>query len=145
MYMHMKTTLIGTVLIVLACSIFFIIFYNNSETLVEITLEDTAPVSRFDMTDFTLGTYGYRCGEGTEFTMSPSSDMSRLLIMPVTSVERIPEMIMQKAVSQTGARYEKDGFSFHAQGETVVLEGSSFSTACLPIHLPDEAPFNFGD
>lgn len=98
-----------------------------------------------DESAFNLGIYGYRCGDGTEFTMSPTSDMQRILITPATSVERIPKAILSKVESESGARYEGDGITFYAHGETVELSTSEFTTTCRPMQVPAEAPFNFGD
>lgn len=92
-----------------------------------------------------LGVYGYRCGDGTEFTMSPSSDMKFIRLTPATSVERIPEVVLAKIESATGARYEGSGIVFHAHGEAVELGSVDFSTTCTPMQVPAEAPFNFGD
>ncbi|MCE9643980.1 MliC family protein [Candidatus Parcubacteria bacterium] len=98
-----------------------------------------------DESFFNLGVYGYRCGDGTEFTMSPASDMGQILLTPATSVERIPKVILTKAASATGARYEGDGLVFYAHGERVELSSSEFTTTCIPMQVPAEAPFNFGD
>ncbi len=98
-----------------------------------------------DTSIYTFGTYGYRCGDGTEFTMSLPEDISSIHLVPATSVERIPETILSKVASETGARFEGDGIVFHAHGETVELSTSEFTTTCLPMSVPDEPPFNFGD
>ncbi|GEM_PF-1654865 len=98
-----------------------------------------------DTSIYSFGSYGYRCGDGTEFTMSPSEDMESILLIPATSVERIPETIISRTESETGARYEGNGIVFHAHGETVALSTDEFETTCLPMTSQDEAPFNFGD
>lgn len=95
--------------------------------------------------EFTLGEYGYRCGEGTEFTMKPANDMSKILLIPATSVERIPRVILSKVVGTTTAEYMGEGITFTAHGETVRLHTSEFDTTCHPMQAPNEAPFNFGD
>lgn len=92
-----------------------------------------------------MGAYGYRCGDGTEFTMSPVSDMSAITLIPASNVERIPRVTLSKTESATGARYEGQGIVFHAHGEGVDLKTSTFETTCMPMQNPDEAPFNFGD
>jgi len=98
-----------------------------------------------DESVFNLGVYGYRCSDGTEFSMSPASDMQSILLTPATSVERVPKTILSRVVSETGARYEGDGLVFHAHGEVVELSSSEFVTTCAPMQVPEEAPFNFGD
>lgn len=98
-----------------------------------------------DLSMYTLGSYGYRCTDGTEFTMSPSEDMTSIHIVPAAGVERIPETILPKVASDTGVLYETDGITFYAKGETVELGTEAFATICSPIAVADEAPFNFGD
>jgi len=95
--------------------------------------------------EFNFGVYGYRCGDGTEFTMSPTSDMSKIRITPATSVERISKTVLYHVQSSSGARYEGSGLTFFARGEKVQLSTDAFSTTCTPMQVPDEAPFNFGD
>lgn len=98
-----------------------------------------------DTSVYTLGTYGYLCEEGTEFTMSPSSDMTSIYLVPATDAERIPETILPVTSSSRGARFEGNGIVFYAIGETVTLSTEEFTTTCSPVQIPDEAPFNFGD
>lgn len=95
--------------------------------------------------EFNFGEYGYRCGDGTEFTMSPTSDMSKMLITPATSVERISKTVLYHVQATSGARYEGNDLAFFAHGETVQLSTSVFTTTCNPMQVPNEAPFNFGD
>lgn len=95
--------------------------------------------------EFTFGEYGYRCGDGTEFTMKPANDMSRIMLIPATSVERIPQATLLKVESTTTAQYTGQGITFTAHGETVQLKTSEFETTCHPMQVPAEAPFNFGD
>ncbi len=92
-----------------------------------------------------MGAYGYRCGDGTEFTMAVLADMSAITLIPASSIERIPRLDLSKTESDSGARYEGGGFVFHAHGETIQLTGPEFETTCRPMQNPDEAPFNFGD
>lgn len=53
--------------------------------------------------------------------------------------------MLPKAEHETGARFEGNCIVFHAHGETVELSTSEFTTTCLPMSVPDEPPFNFGD
>lgn len=91
------------------------------------------------------GDYTYRCGDGTEFGMTPAEDLSSIILYPVTSVERIPETTLQKVESEFGARFESGALVFHGRGEGVQLIGQSFSTTCSPVSSGTEAPFNWGD
>lgn len=97
-----------------------------------------------DLSVYTLGEYGYRCDEGTEFTLWPAGDMSSVRIVPATSVERIGETILSK-VPGDAARYEGDGLILLGYGETIELSSSEFSATCSPIFSDDSAPFNWGD
>lgn len=106
---------------------------------------NSAQTAAGDESIFNFGVYGYRCGDGTEFTMSPTSDMSKILITPATSVERIAKTVLFHIQSTSGAKYESSGLSFLAHGETVQLSTKAFTTTCKPMQVPDEAPFNFGD
>lgn len=98
-----------------------------------------------DESMYNFGTYGYRCEEGTEFTMSVPEDMESILLIPARSVERISRAILSKAPSATGSLYEGNGIRFHAHGETIELSTGGTETICRPIQNSDEAPFNFGD
>lgn len=97
-----------------------------------------------DMNKFSYGEYGYRCGDGTEFTMHPNERVTEILIKPATSVERIPTLVLAKVQSETGAKYADGDYSFHAHGETAAFTGPQFTTSCSPMQS-GEAPFNFGD
>lgn len=97
-----------------------------------------------DTSMYSMGTYGYRCADGTEFTMSVPEDMSTILINPASNIDRIPQLILSRGKSASGVLFEGDGISFVGKGETVMLSGSDFSTECLPMQA-EGAPFNFGD
>ena len=90
------------------------------------------------------GDYGYRCGDGTEFTMTPSSDMGSITLIPASSIERIPRLVLH-SVPRSPSRFEGEGYAFEGKGETVTLTGGGFSVTCRPMQDPEEAPFNFGD
>lgn len=89
--------------------------------------------------------YGYRCADGTEFTMTTAPDLSTITLHPSTSAERIPQTTLNKVKSDSGARYEGGGVVFAGKGETVQLIGASFSTTCNPLPSQTDAPFNWGD
>lgn len=93
-----------------------------------------------------FGEYGYRCGDGSEFTMIPTVDMMSIALVPATSVDYIRETTLVSVPSERGARYEGGGVTFSAVGETVTIDTEATEpTTCTPMMLPDEAPFNFGD
>lgn len=95
--------------------------------------------------EYTLGTYAYRCDDGTAFTMQPAEGMLTLRIAPATSTERFGEAIVHIVSSERGIRYEGDGLVFSGIGETVTISTAGFTATCNPVNVPDEAPFNFGD
>lgn len=103
------------------------------------------PIHRSVRHQGSLGEYGYRCSDGSEFTMSPSSDMSTITIIPATSAERFTKTILNKIETPSGALYIGEGITFSAKGETLTLSSKTFKTMCNPMQNPDFAPFNFGD
>lgn len=100
---------------------------------------------RIDPAVYSLGTYGYRCEDGTEFTMLPSEDGSSVLVVPASNVERIHKSALKRVESENGAKFAAGDLTFFAHGETVELSGESFATKCSPLSVSDQAPFNFGD
>lgn len=98
-----------------------------------------------DESKYSFGTYAYECQNGAEFSMLLPEDMESILIVPAEGVDYIPRTIISKAESETGTRYEGNGLTFLAHGETVEFWSEEFATFCAPIVNQDEAPFNFGD
>lgn len=92
-----------------------------------------------------VGVYGYRCGDGTEFTVAPSPGGETIHITPTTRIERIPDAVLEKVASESGSRYEGAGIVFHARRERAELSSVEFKTTCLPMQKMDEAPFSFED
>ena len=89
--------------------------------------------------------YSYRCKDGTEFSVTPSLDMSTLYITPATSVDKIKRVILTQVESKQGAMYKGSGVTFFGQGEGVRLTMGTSTTTCDPIASQDNAPLNFGD
>lgn len=129
----MKHTLIAVGIVALVGAVGF---YLLNRTIYE--------EKQADMSAYSFGTYGYRCGDGTEFTMSPAEDMSTILLTPASTIERIPEVILTEEPAESGVRFAGDGITFAAVGETVTLSTDEWSTTCFPMES-DGAPFNFGD
>lgn len=94
---------------------------------------------------YDLGTYDYRCAEGSEFSISLPRDLSSILLTPASDIERVPQAVLLRQESETGVRYEGDSLAFEAHGETVTLSSATWETVCIPLTSPDQAPFNFGD
>jgi hypothetical protein len=93
----------------------------------------TAPLS-------TLGTFGYRCGDGSAFTMVPSNDRSTLVISPSANAERLPSVNVTRVKGTTTPIYSGGGILFSVHGNTVVVSTSSFHTECT---ANDAVPFDF--
>ncbi len=91
------------------------------------------------------GEHAYRCGDGTEFSVTPAEDFSSVTLYPTTNVERIPQSVLAKVESDFGARYANERLVMHGRGEMVQLIGQSFSTTCTPVTAADEAPINWGE
>jgi membrane-bound inhibitor of C-type lysozyme len=91
------------------------------------------------------GSYAYECDGGVAFTMTPSADMSAIVIAPAAGASYPASATLAKADASSGVRYEGGGYVFTGKGESVVLTGSGESINCSPIPDPENAPFNFGD
>lgn len=98
-----------------------------------------------DTSAYAFGDYAYRCEDGTEFTLSPSEDMTSIRIRPTTEEALIPETIISQSPSDEGVLYEGNGIRFFGQGETVTLSNGESTTVCRPLQSEDEAPLNWGD
>lgn len=94
---------------------------------------------------YDLGTYDYRCAEGSEFSISLPSDMSSLLLTPASDIERVPQAVLVKEESEAGVRYAGASLTFEAKGETITLSTATWETICIPLTRAGEAPFNFGE
>ncbi len=83
--------------------------------------------------------YGYRCGDGSEFTIVPSVDMSTIDIVPATSVEYFARTTLK--LSSQGA-YAGGDIVFLPNGTTAELtSGSNPSTKCTSMNPPETTLF----
>lgn len=90
-----------------------------------------------------MGSYSYVCDNGSEFTMTPSSDMASVeltagsqgMFTGVVTVHKMGE----------GNHFENETIVFSGAGEEVRLEVGNESTVCNPKPNPDMAPWNWGD
>lgn len=89
--------------------------------------------------------YGYRCGDGTEFSIVPNNDMSTLSVIPASSSDLVPLITIKKVDAQKGVRYEGNGIIFEGSGETVTLTLGKTVVTCSPVVSQTDAPLNFGD
>lgn len=92
-----------------------------------------------------MGDYGYRCDDGTEFTMNPSEDGTSIEIFPATDIERIDRGVLNALDSASGVMYANEELTFFGQGETVKLSFDNLTVVCNPMFSDDMAPMNFGD
>lgn len=140
--------LIGIAIVALLGLALFFAFntytYEGKQTEVAAEVSTTTEPAEEAMI-YDLGTYGYRCGEGTEFTISLPSDLSSILLTPASDIERVPQAVLVKEESESGAVYKGNSLTFEAHGESVILSTASWDIICLPMTAPDEAPFNWGD
>ncbi len=56
-----------------------------------------------------------------------------------------PASTLMKKTATSGVRYEGNGVTFTAKGETVTLGEGDSAINCSPVPNSDLAPFNFGD
>lgn len=96
-----------------------------------------------------LGTYAYTCENGSQFTMSPSADMSSIELSAGSQGMFTGNVKLQKAESTAGARYEGtvlgSSVVFVGAGEEVQLMVGSESTVCNPVPSTESPPWNWGD
>ena len=89
----------------------------------------------------TLGPFGYRCGDGSEFTMVPSNDLSTVVVTPTMNAKQLPVVTMTKVQGTTTPIYSGGGILFAVHEGKVEVSTSSFHTECTPT---DATPFTFG-
>ena len=96
-------------------------------------------------TEANLGTYAYACENGSQFTMSPSADMSSLSLVAGSQGMFRGTVSLSKVASEAGQRYEGGGVVFIGAGEGVRLTVGSETTVCNPVPNTENAPWNWGD
>ncbi len=92
-----------------------------------------------------FGTYQYECDEHVAFSMTLSSDLNSMTLVPANGGAYPPAATLAKKASASGVRYEGSGVVLTAKGETITLGEGDSAINCSPVNNPDEAPFNFGD
>lgn len=96
-----------------------------------------------------LGTYAYRCDNGSEFTMSPSSDMTSIELEAGSQGAFTGTVTLGQKESSAGARYEGNlmgsNIAFVGAGEEVQLTLGNELMICNPVPSQDMAPWNWGD
>ncbi len=80
--------------------------------------------------------YGYRCGDGSEFTLVPSPDMEELRIIPATSVDYVRDTVLHINTTEQGTIYSGGGITLRISGVSLLLttisNGSTRCTSMLP-------------
>ncbi len=87
--------------------------------------------------------YGYRCGDGSEFTLVPTNSMESIRIVPATSVDYVREANLKLMRDALGSFYEGEGIVLRmsASGLVLVSEGHA-TTTCTSMQSVDA--FNLG-
>lgn len=89
--------------------------------------------------------YGYRCGDGTEFTLVPSADMQTIRITPATSVDYIRESkLVRKEINDgyvyTDGTITVDGIRERLDGYNIALRATGHqSTECKAMFLQESS------
>lgn len=84
--------------------------------------------------------YGYRCGDGSEFTVVPSEDMTTITIVPATSSDYLKEILLLRTAGDT---YTSEGISFAAHDLTAeLITASHGSTTCTSMNPPETTLFH---
>ena len=94
----------------------------------------------------TYGTYSYQCDSGIKFTMTPSADISSLML---TATAPAPFSTVTLHKQGDGHVYMSDPndaeFALSGNGETVTISLGAQTLVCNPVADPNNAPFNWGD
>lgn len=90
------------------------------------------------------GVYAYACDNGSQFSMTPTEDMSSIKLTPGVGASFVETTLMQKD-SSAGARYEGGVLVFVGAGEGVALTVGQTTLNCNPQPSQEMAPFNWGD
>ena len=93
------------------------------------------------------GTYAYMCTDGSEFSMSPSEDMSQVMITAGAGAKFSGSVKLDHMGD--GAHYEGDSngtlIVVGGAGEEMQLTVGQQTTVCNPKPNGDMAPWNWGD
>lgn len=93
-----------------------------------------------------MGTYAYTCANGSQFTMSPSSDMASLKLEAGSQGMFTGSVTLVKMGD--GAHYETTSgtlITFGGAGEEVQFAVGSATTTCNPVPSTESPPWNWGD
>ena len=89
--------------------------------------------------------YGYRCGDGSEFTLIPSENVDTIRIVPATSADYVKESVLKAMSDATGMYFEGDGIALRPSASGLVLVSAGHATTtCSSMRPADESLFNLG-
>ncbi len=95
----------------------------------------------------TVGEYAYQCDNGTQFSMTPSADMSFVTLFAGQPAMFSGSVVVHKMGD--GNHYETAPGAplivFSGAGEEVQLWVGEQTTTCNPVPSTDSAPWNWGD
>lgn len=96
---------------------------------------------------YNMGTYAYQCANGSQFSMSPSDDMSEIYIQPGAGASFQAATLAKMGEGNVFETVVTDGenITLSGNGETVLLVVEDKETTCNPVPDTENAPFNFGD
>jgi hypothetical protein len=84
--------------------------------------------------------YGYRCGDGSEFTIVPSEDMASLMIVPATSADYVPQTVLNRIATDV---FEGAGVTFTAHDVSAELGTTEHgTTTCASMNPPKTTLFH---
>ncbi len=87
--------------------------------------------------------YGYRCGDGSEFTIVPTDDMKTIDIVPASSVDYVQRSTLTSVDDGTGIHYEGNGFGLRPSASGLVLTSQTHpTTTCSSMRPASESLFN---
>ncbi len=72
-------------------------------------------------------TYGYRCADGTEFSIEPNGDFSQLRVVPATSADYVAVETLARRDAQT-AVYQGASTTLAIEGSALVLAVAGHAT-----------------
>jgi membrane-bound inhibitor of C-type lysozyme len=139
----MKKNTLGLILMLVALGAVCLAYGLHQQQGAELATGNSSSVSSFDTAD-DLGTYKYKCQDGTIFN-AHFLDAQHLTLIPIASNREVPQTILTFSTTSSGTLYGNREVLFYGHGETVQLTIATTSTNCSPETLPDEAPMNFGD
>jgi hypothetical protein len=129
-----KRTILAIILVAIIAGVLIGYVRGLPDDFVEAPGTDTASIDD----------YGYRCGDGSEFTLLPSEDMTTITLKPATSADYLRETVLQSASG--GTTYAGNGVRIVVHGITLDLSTASTApTTCTSMRPVTQSLFYIGD